>query len=135
MIPGPGPVNCQVRHKDDGTVRCETHGVEFTGPDIAAEVREHIEKAKEEWRQERDLFRELLRIFRRGRNMRTEEEVKGALEFWKKVPQSTTEPNPEQVLAKGIVWTLEWVLGREVGEIAAQAGDEEWIRRSTLSQS
>lgn len=65
-IPGPGPVNCQIRRKDDGTARCETHGVDFVAPagseePVRAEllrlaIRAHIEEANLNWQAERDFM-------------------------------------------------------------------------------
>ena len=55
MPGGPGPVNCQIRHKDDGTARCETHSVDFgtAGADV---VRAHIEEANRQWKAQQDFL-------------------------------------------------------------------------------
>lgn len=60
MTGGPfGPVNCRIRHRDDGTVSCETHGVDFgatfpqEGP---GSIRQHIFEANEEWHRQQDLL-------------------------------------------------------------------------------
>lgn len=56
----PGPVSCQIRHKEDGTVICETHGVDLTSASVE-EIRAHIEEANEQWRAQQ-MFLEGLRV-------------------------------------------------------------------------
>lgn len=63
MAEAPGPTLCYIRHKDDGTVVCETHGF-FIGSDVGEPVRTeiikaHIEEAKVEWRKQQEFLERL----------------------------------------------------------------------------
>lgn len=66
--------------------------------------------------------------------MRSEEEVRKALEFWKSHPPVAEKPGPIEPIAealyKGITWALEWALGREVWDIAKEAEGLKWFQEA-----
>ncbi len=59
MIPAPGPVNCQITHREDGSRACGTHGIEWPAGTPIERVREHIREANQEWHRQQDALKKV----------------------------------------------------------------------------
>lgn len=52
-------MNCLIKHHDDGTIRCYTHGVDLKDSE---EVQKHILEANVEWHQQQDALEAMKRV-------------------------------------------------------------------------
>ncbi len=56
-----GPVNCRIRHREDGQVTCETHAVVFERAD-PEEIRAHIEESNKAWHRQQEFLDGLAKL-------------------------------------------------------------------------